>query len=180
MLNDSSLKVPKSLAAVTLWVHPEGRVQGSMFVNLPGPDSTRAEQPWDVINEPPDFIAIKREDPEEVRFYNKSSIVRIQYWDGISSPLDEGRPLPCQITMMDGSLINGKICKAAPIERSRLYDYMNETGERFLKLRPDSGGEVLLVNKSYVVYISTVEARERASDASESKTASPCPLAPVA
>ncbi len=64
--------------------------------------------------------------------------------------------------MMDGSMIEGEICKATPVERSRLYDYMNDTSERFLKLRHDAT-EVLLINKSYVVYISSVEVRAHAS-----------------
>lgn len=156
-MEDGALKVPKRQVPVMLWVHPEGRVVGSMFVHLPGPDSMPGEQPWDVINEAADFVAIKLDDPDEMRFYNKSSIVRMEYRDGASSLLAEGRPLPCMLTMMDGSLIEGDICKATPVERSRLYDYMNDTEERFLKLR-SRGVDVLLVNKSYVVHIRAVDA----------------------
>jgi hypothetical protein len=161
-MDDSSLKVPKQQIPITLWIHPEGFVLGSMFVHLPGADALHAEQPWDVINEPADFVAIKRDDPDEVRFYNKSSIVRMQYASEATPASHDGQPLSCQITMMDGSLIDGEICKATPVERSRLYDYMNDTGERFLKLR--AGGEVLLVNKSYVVYIRASDAQEHGSE----------------
>ena len=156
-MEDDALKVPKKQVPVTLWVHPEGRVVGSMFVHYPGPDETQSEQPWDVINEAADFVALKLDDPQEMRFYNKSSIVRVEYRDAPSSMLAEGKPLPCLLTLMDGSLIEGQISKATPVERSRLYDYMNDTSERFLKLRSDEN-EVMLVNKSYVVYISTADA----------------------
>ena len=178
-MDDGALKVPKRQVPVTLWVHPEGRVVGSMFVHFPSPDSSHSEQPWDVINEAADFVAIRLDDPEEMRFYNKSSIVRVEYRDGATSLLAEGRPLPCMITMMDGSLIEGDICKATPVERSRLYDYMNDTGERFLKLRSHDVN-VLLVNKSYVVYISAVDAPAYAATGGEAATDSREPYALVA
>ena len=176
-MDDGALKVPKRQVPVTLWVHPEGRVVGSMFLHLPSPDSYHTEQPWDVINEAADFVAIKLDDPDQMRFYNKSSIVRLEYRDGASSLLGEGVPLPCMITMMDGSLIEGEICKATPIERSRLYDYMNDTSERFLKLRSNEV-DVLLVNKSYVVHISAADAAARTQTGGE--TAEREPLALVA
>jgi len=151
-MDNSSLKIPKKPMPVTLWVHPEGRVVGSIFLHLPGPDASGAEQPLDVMNEKTDFLVIQREPPEAVRFYNKGSIVRLDYWDGTETSCADGRPLPCRVTMMDGSVIDGALSKAAPIERSRLYDYMNDTSERFLKLLTGSS-EVVLINKSYVVCI---------------------------
>ena len=170
-MTDDSLVIPKKLVPVTLWVHPEGRVQGSMFVHLPGPDSMLEEQPSDIINEAADFVVIERENPHEMRFYNKSSIVRLYYQEHILSPLDGGQPHTCRITMMDGSLFEAEICKATPIERSRLYDYMNDTSERFLKVRT-GGAEVLLINKSYIVYITAVDVRAPASHTVEGNVAS--------
>jgi hypothetical protein len=57
---------------------------------------------------------------------------------------------------MDGALFDGAICKALPEENSRLYDYMNDTQERFLTLRL-TGGNVALINKTYIVCISSLE-----------------------
>lgn len=156
-MDDSSLRIPKKPMPVTLWVHPEGRVAGAIFLHLPGAEGGRGEQPIDVLNEATDFLVIQREPPEGVRFYNKASIVRVEYWDGTDAAGADGRPLPCRITMMDGSLIDGALAKAAPVERSRLYDYMNDTAERFLKLLCGAN-EVMLINKSYVVCISPLEA----------------------
>jgi hypothetical protein len=141
---------------VTLWVHPEGRVVGSMFLTFPSPDSGGGEQPADVINRAVDFLVFKLEETDEIRFYNKSSIVRVEYWDGSAFPGDIGRPQPCRITMMDGALFDGEICKQLPEEHSRLYDYMNDTRERFLTLRL-GGGNIALINKSYVVFIGSRE-----------------------
>jgi len=42
-MDNSSLKIPKKPMPVTLWVHPEGRVVGSIFLHLPGPDASGAE-----------------------------------------------------------------------------------------------------------------------------------------
>jgi len=178
-MSDGSLVIPKKQVPVTLWVHPEGRVQGAMFVHLAGDDSAREEQPSDVINESVDFVVIEREDPDEIRFYNKSSIVRVHYQEQPSSRQDEGQPRPCRITMMDGSLIEAEIYKATPEERSRLYDYMNDTKERFLKVR-GGGSEILLINKSYVVYISAVEDRNHVSHGDACDSAANMPLALVA
>ena len=151
-MDDNSLKIPKKPMPVTLWVHPEGRVVGSIFLHLPGAETTM-EQPLDVMNEKTDFLVIQREAPDGVVFYNKGSIVRLDYWDASEASCADGQPLPCRMLMMDGSVIDGALSKAAPIERSRLYDCMNDTSERFLKLRTGVN-EIVLVNKSYVVCIS--------------------------
>ena len=155
-MDNNSLKIPKKPMPVTLWVHPEGRVVGSIFLHLPGADAN-SEQPLDVMNEKTDFLAIQRDPPEDVLFYNKASIVRLDYWDAGEALCGDGQPLPCRIMMMDGSVIDGALSKAAPIERSRLYDCMNDTTERFLKLRTGAN-EIVLVNKSYVVSISPAAA----------------------
>ena len=155
-MDDNSLKIPKKPMPVTLWVHPEGRVVGSIFLHLPGADATM-EQPVDVMNEKTDFLAVQREAPDGVVFYNKGSIVRLDYWDAGEASCADGQPLPCRMLMMDGSVIDGALSKAAPVERSRLYDCMNDPSERFLKLRTGAN-EIVLVNKSYVVSISPAAA----------------------
>jgi hypothetical protein len=151
----SGLKILKRQMPVTLWVHPEGRVVGSMFLTFPSSDSDGGERPADVINRDVDFLVFKLEDTEEIRFYNKGSIIRVEYWDG--GPEEQsGRPQPCRITMMDGALFDGEIRKQLPEEHSRLYDYMNDTRERFLNLHLGAGN-VALINKSYIVSISSIE-----------------------
>ena len=155
-MDKSSLKILKRQMPVTLWVHPEGRVVGSMFLTFPSPQSAGGEKPADVINRAVDFLVFKLEDTDEIRFYNKSSIVRVEYWDGSNSEDNSGRPQPCRITMMDGALFEGEISKQQPEEHSRLYDYMNDTRERFLRLRLGDG-IIALINKSYIVSISSIE-----------------------
>jgi hypothetical protein len=174
-MDDSSLKIPKKPMPVTLWVHPEGRVVGSIFLHLPGPDTGRGEQPLDVMNEPTDFLVIQREPPEGVRFYNKASIVRLEYWDGAEAAAADGRPLPCHVTLMDGSMIDGALSKAAPVERSRLYDCMNDPADRFLKLLTGAN-EIILINKSYVVCINPAEPAPAVAQPPDSDPGTPGPL----
>ena len=155
-MSTPSFKVLKRQMPVTLWVHPEGRVLGSMFLTFPSAESGGKEQPADVINKAVDFLVFKLEGTGDIRFYSKSSIVRVEYWDGQPLAEEGARPQPCRITMMDGALFDGEIYKALPEEHSRLYDYMNDTRERFLTLHL-AGGNVALVNKSYIVFISSLE-----------------------
>lgn len=163
-MDDNSLKIPKTKVPVTLWVHPDGRVLGSMFINPPSPDQ-HGEQPADLLNGASDFVVVELDDPGRVRFYNKSAIVRVEYWEAVETvdPMAGGhRPQPCCLNMMDGSVIEGEIWKSAPVERSRLYDYMNDATERFLRLHVGRG-EIVLINKSYVVSISPLNQETSAS-----------------
>jgi hypothetical protein len=149
---ENPLRILKRRLPVTLWVHPEGRVVGSLFLHFGGGELHEDEAPWSVLNEPADFLVIERQNPSETRFYNKHSIVRVAYVDSHRKQ-HAGTPLNCRLTMMDGLLLEGEICKAMPVERSRLYDYMNDTRERFLELRL-AGNERALINKTYIVSIS--------------------------
>jgi hypothetical protein len=153
---DNPLRILKRRLPVTLWVHPEGRVVGNIFLHLGGGAPRDGEAPWSVLNEPADFLVVERRNPEETRFYNKHAIVRVDYVDPILAEV-AGTPLMCRVTLMDGLLLEGEICKAMPEERSRLYDYLNETRDRFLELCL-AGGQRTLINKNYVVSISPRDA----------------------
>jgi hypothetical protein len=153
---DNPLKIPKVEKPVTLWTHPDGLVLGMIYLHMGEPDRTRAEDPWSVMNHHDDFLVVKRHDPDELRFYNKASLIRVEYTEDQAYVAESGKDLPCRVHMMDGSVIEGAMRKSLPPERSRLYDYMNTDNPRFLKLYVHGGG-VCLVNKSYVGYIMTCE-----------------------
>ena len=119
MLRDR-LKIPKKLKLVTLWVHPEGRVVGSLFLRPQSANRAGEEEPLEVLNTPDPFLVLKRDQPDELRFYNKSSVVRVEYEDEEPVLLPNVDPLPCTLHLMDGSLIAGTIQKALPPDRSRL------------------------------------------------------------
>ncbi len=153
---DNPLKIPKVEKAVTLWTHPDGLVLGSIYLHMGDAERSRAEDPWAVMNDHDDFLVVRRQEPEELRFYNKASLIRVEYAEDELYVAESGKDLPCRVHMMDGSVIEGAMRKSLPPERSRLYDYMNTDNPRFLKLHVD-GASVCLVNKSYVGYIMTRE-----------------------
>jgi len=150
-----SLKIPKTTRQVRLWVHPEGLVVGSLFVREQNLEQENPEEPQDVLNQESPFVVLLRQQPDELRFYNRNSIVRVMYPQSQGGSTAGMQVLPCQLTLMDGALLNGEIREALPPERARLFDYLNQDNCRFIKLYTDDG-EICLVNKSYVNHVTTV------------------------
>jgi hypothetical protein len=151
---ENPLKIPKVEKAVTLWTHPDGLVLGSIYLHLGEPGHPGDEDPWAVMNDAEAFLVVRRQDPEELRFYNKASLIRVEYEESDPTGRDGGKGLPCRVYMMDGAIIDGVMRKSLPPERSRLYDYMSTDNPRFLKLYL-APGSACLINKTYVGYIMT-------------------------
>ena len=71
------------------------------------------------------------------------------------TPNEEGtgiKTLHCQVSLMDGSLIEGVVRYPLPPNHERLYDYLNLSKERFAKLYLEDGS-ICLVNKAYIVCV---------------------------
>ena len=151
-----ALKIPKRLKQVTLWVHPLGRVIGSLFLHLQSNQSAGEEKPLEVLSHPERFLVVKCDDSDDIRFYNKRSIVRVQYADSEAEEPSEVRHLTCHLHMMDGSLLTGTIKEFLPPEHARLFDYVNMDDTPFIKLHLDNG-EICLVNKTYIVQITPLD-----------------------
>ncbi len=147
-MNFESLKIPKQMSQVSLWVHPEGVVVGSMFLSYCGEDML-PEQPVDVMNQDAAFLVLKRSEPEEVRFYSKAAIVRVEYEERLEAEGEGVNSVACELYMMDGSIISGTIHRFMSPEHGRLYDLLS-LKESFIKLHLDDE-HVCLVNKAYVV-----------------------------
>jgi len=150
-MGNEDLIVPKIECPVVLWVHPEGRVAGSLFLRE-GETEVPEERVIDVLNHDQPFVVLKRSDPEEVRFYHRSSILRAEY--AARRPADTSGMIlhRCQVGIMDGSLIEATLIRPAPPDRSRLFDFLNRDRERFLEVFSDEG-ETLALNKSYVIFV---------------------------
>lgn len=147
------LRIAKAQRQVSMWVHPEGLVKGAIFVTV-GHDNETQEDPRYVLNADKPFLVLYREQPEEVRFYNRSSIVRVEY-DGDKPSDDENATvIACRIHMMDGSLLDGEIIEVLPADHSRLYDYLNQGQERFIRLFTGES-QVCMVNKNYIIQVTT-------------------------
>ena len=150
MPSNHRYKIPKALRQVTLWVHPEGRVIGSLFLSYHTKNGPGMEDPFTVINEAAPFLVLQRTDPEELRFYNKRAIIRVEYQEEMAPPQEGVKTLHCQLSLMDGSRIGGIVRHLLPPSHGRLYDYLNIANEQFAKLYLEDGS-VCLVNKAYVV-----------------------------
>ena len=152
-MSNKALKIAKALRQVSMWVHPEGLVNGSIFVAV-GEDATAEENPCAVLNNDTPFLVLRTEKADDVRFYNRNAIVRVEF----ESERPNDRKLTnvsCQVTMMDGSVINGEIIEELPEEHARLYDYLNQTKERFIRLFT-TNSDICMVNKSYVVKVTII------------------------
>lgn len=144
------LKVPKTLKQVTLWVHPEGRVIGSLFLRQHSVNHAGSEQPLEALNRAEHFIVVKPDVSDDLRFYNRKSIIRVEY-DGKDKQIATTiNPLPCRLHMMDGSLLSGSIQEPLHPNKARLLDYLNKPDENFIKMHAD--GITLLINKSYIIH----------------------------
>lgn len=133
-----------------MWVHPEGLVHGALYVSV-DKQAQPVEDPHTVVNNDWPFLVLRRHNPDEIRFYNRGSIIRVEYEQ---APANEpgAITIPCHITMMDGSVFEGNIHEVLPEERARLYDYLNQAKDRFLRLYlPDN--RVYLLNKSYIIQV---------------------------
>ena len=156
MLSQKNLKIPKKQKQVTLWIHPEGRVVGSLFLSRQGELLGSEEAPLEALNHPKSFLVLWRDDTNELRFYNKSSIVRVEHCTEQLAELEEIKPIACTLCLMDGSIIKGTIKRALPPDNARLYDYLNMHDERFAEIYLDEE-TVCLVNKSYIVYVKQIQ-----------------------
>lgn len=146
-------KVPKKLYDVELWVHPEGLVVGALFVHLESADeASGGQRPLEVLNDKQRFVVVKRSNPDEIRFYNRSAIVRVEYQDRWPRSDSDAVAQRCQVHLMDDSLIEGTMMKSLPPDRRRLLDFLNVDDEIFMTIYGD-GDRVCLVNKSYVVCV---------------------------
>lgn len=144
------LRIAKALRQVSMWVHPEGLVKGAIFVRI-GEDNATQEDPRDVLNADKPFLVLCRENPEEVRFYNRSAVVRVEY-EAQRPENDAGTVIPCRLHLMDGSLIEGEIIEVLHPNHARLYDYLNQAEDRFIRLYT-SDNQVCMVNKNYIIQV---------------------------
>ena len=150
-MNNEHLIVPKSLKPVVFWVHPEGQVPGHLYLRKHSTQHAGEELPLEALNHTEPFIVFKRTNPDELRFYNRKSIIRVEY-SGLDKQKTRAiRPLPCHLQMMDGSLISGTIEEPMHPNKARLLDYLNNPDDTFIKLHVD--GNTVLVNKSYIIHV---------------------------
>lgn len=168
-MDNNSLKVPKKLCPVSLWVHPEGRVLGGIYLRTQSPHHAGSEQPLEALNLCQSFLVFNRDEPPELRFYNIKSIIRVEYESAIenTATTDSGadeHSMHCHLQLMDGSYIDGTIREPLPPNHARLLDYLNRSDETFIKIHLDDG-LTYLINKSYINHVHVKDlAEDRLND----------------
>lgn len=145
------LKVPKTLKKVLLWVHPEGRVVGSIYLRKQSTLHAGPELPIEALNYHEPFIVFMRDD-SDMRFYNRRAIVRVEYEGRDQQVTRTLKPIKCEIHLMDGALFQGHIEEPLHPDNARLLDYLNEKKDKFIKLIT-SDVNTILINKSYIMYV---------------------------
>lgn len=147
------LHIAKAQKQVEMWVHPEGLVKGAIFVRV-GDDNAASEDPRYVLNADKPFLVLCRTEPEEIRFYNRSSIVRVTFEDKRPTAGTE-TVIACRLHLMDGSMIDGEIIETLPTDHARLYDYLNQANDRFIRIYTGET-QVCMVNKNYIIQVSNL------------------------
>ncbi len=150
-MHEDSLKVPKILKNVVLWVHPEGRVLGSLYLRQQSMQHAGQETVLEALNKKEPFVVFKRFEPNELRFYNRKSIVRVEYSGREYQVARSIKPLNCQLQLMDGALFKGTIQEPLHPNQARLLDYLNKNDDTFIKLHVDE--LTVLINKSYITHV---------------------------
>lgn len=156
-MSNESYKIQKREEPVTLWVHPDGPVKGTLYLQEQSDRGERPEHPIEIMNTDVPFIVLRCQDPDETRFYGKRAVVRVHHepMEGESETTDV-TIVPCELRLMDGSSLSGTIREFLLPEHRRLFDYLNQRGEPFLRLHLNDGG-ICLVNKAYIVRAMEVE-----------------------
>ncbi len=155
-----SYRISKGEHEATLWVHPEGRVLASLFLHLNDARESGHEEPIELINGPAPFIVVRCNGTDELRFYSKRAIVRIEHAPMTPVDSDDASTIACELRMMDGSSLTGSIREFLVPEHRRLFDYLNQRGEQFLRIFL-ADDRVCLVNKAYIVRAIELDDSER-------------------
>lgn len=157
-MSSESLIVPKVLKPVHLWVHPEGRVLGSLYLHCPGQGAPSDELPIELLNEPAPFLVCRcgPQGHPQTRFYSKNALIRIDYEDETEEAGAARVQIGAEFQMMDGAVFRGQIREDLPPDRQRLLDYMNVHTDRFVRVFLEGGG-VTLINKAYIMRVVPLE-----------------------
>lgn len=142
--------VPKALMQVRMWIHPEGQVLAGIYLVAERPGEQPAELPIELLNNPHPFFACQCLGGEDLRFYNKNALVRMEYESQAEHAMPADVTLSGEFSLMDGSVFVGTIRENLPPDRRRLLDYLNVHVDRFIRIFVDDD-MVVVLNKAYIV-----------------------------
>lgn len=151
------LRVPKRKAMVELVLPGRARRTVTVFLSEFASEHAGAERLSDLLNGQAAFIPVLEQDTDALTFIHRDAIA-VARVDPELEPAEDAHTLPTEheleLTMLDGSELQGLFSYVRPPERSRLNDVLNEPAP-FLRLL--EGDRVALVNKNQIARIATVK-----------------------
>jgi len=150
---DDTLKIEKRRQSVTLVMRDGQPYDGDIFLHFSRNEYGLPQTPLDLLNSKPPFVVLQL-DSDGVQFYNKHMISHLTYQENQSG--DE--PLPAnlvenvEVQIDNGEVLSGEVTALLPPENMRLYDYLNQLEEVFLRLK-NAAGKITLINKACIIRV---------------------------
>jgi hypothetical protein len=146
--------MPRVAVPATLLLAGGGQREGEVYVMERVPQHAGPETPLDMLNRPEAFFPFRpKKGSERVLLVAKARTVtltvpRPQGED--SARLSAAKKASMEITLADGSTLNGWATIELPLHHSRVLDYLNTVAEPFFAIATGEG--MHLINRAHVLY----------------------------
>ena len=146
--------IPRVAVPATLLQTAGGKREGEIYVMERVPQHAGPETPLDMLNRAEGFIPFRpKSDGVGVLLVAKTRTVSLTV--PLAEPDDKARlsaakQARLEVTLADGTQLNGWVTLELPQHHSRVLDYLNAAAEPFFAIATDDG--VHLVNRAHVLY----------------------------
>ena len=147
-MNNNDYRIQKDRLAAVLVTVGGDRVVGEMFVQASPRNRYGREEAADILNSAEPFFPMLTSDGD-LFLVAKDRVRELESRDPM--PADEwqiGAPAQIEVMLTGGSLHRGNVYLESLSGRTRVLDYLNRVGERFLLLYTTGG--TLLLNRSFI------------------------------
>ncbi len=150
----ADFSMPRVAVPAILLLAGGGKREGEVYVMERVPQHAGPETPLDMLNRAEAFYPFRsKKDGEGVLLVAKArtvslAVARLKEEDSVR--LSAAKKATLEITLADGSTLNGWATLELPQHHSRLLDYLNAAAEPFFALT--TSAEVHLVNRAHVLY----------------------------
>jgi hypothetical protein len=148
MNNNNDYRIPKErLAAVVVTLGGE-RMTGELFVQASPRNRYGREEAADILNSAEPYFPMLTT-AGELFLIAKDRVLEVDSRD--PSPADEwriGSPATIEVLVTGGAVHTGNVYLDSVSGRTRVLDYLNRVGERFLLLYTSSG--TVLLNRNFI------------------------------
>jgi len=146
--------IPRVAMPATLLQTAGGKREGEIYVMERVPQHAGPETPLDMLNRAEGFFPFRpKSDGVGVLLVAKTRTVSLTV--PLAEPDDKARlsaakQARLEVTLADGTQLNGWVTLELPQHHSRVLDYLNAAAEPFFAIATDDG--VHLVNRAHVLY----------------------------